>query len=218
MGFITCSMYTGIVTGTFEVRSVIGKPGLSTFAIALDERHLEGLETGASVGIEGVCMTVTRIADGCAWFDASMETLRLTTLGRLQEGDLVNIERSARTGAEIGGHPISGHVDGMATVTGVERPENNCVITIKLPEAFSKYVFNKGFIAINGCSLTVSELDKATATFKVWLIPETLRLTTFDTIQPGDPVNFEIDRQTQIMVDTVREAVAGVLTEMLVNR
>ncbi len=197
------------------MKTLLERTGMSTFVIQLDEQHLDGLAPGASVGIEGVCMTVTKVADGCAWFDASMETLRLTTLGRLKEGDLVNIERSAKAGAEIGGHPISGHVDGMATVTAVDRPENNCVITIKLPQAFSRYVFNKGFIAINGCSLTVSELDKASATFKVWLIPETLRLTTFDAVQPGDFVNFEIDRQTQIMVDTVREAVAGVLSEML---
>ena len=208
-------MYTGIVSGTFAVKELLPQPGMSTFAIELYQRHLDGLEIGASVGIEGVCMTVTRIADGCAWFDASMETLSRTTLGRLKEGDLVNIERSAKAGAEVGGHPISGHVDDMAEVIGVERPENNCIITIKLPNDYLKYVFNKGFIALNGCSLTVSELDKTAGTFKVYLIPETLRLTTFNTIQPGDPLNFEIDRQTQIMVDTVREAVAGVLADYL---
>jgi len=211
-------MYTGIVTGTFPVKKIVRRTGMSTFSIELDERHLDGLETGASVGIEGVCMTVTGIEDGCACFDASMETLGRTTLGRLQEGDLVNIERSARAGAEVGGHPISGHVDGMAEVIDVQRPENNCIITVRLPQDYTKYVFNKGFIALNGCSLTVSELDKEAATFKVYLIPETLRLTTFDKVKGGDPVNFEIDRQTQIMVDTVREAIAGVLGELLIKK
>lgn len=208
-------MYTGIVTGTFPVQEIVRRTGMSTLSIGLDERHLDGLQIGASVGIDGVCMTVTGIDNGCAFFDASMETLRRTTLGRLQQGDLVNIERSARAGAEVGGHPISGHVDAMAEVVAVQKPENNCIISIRLPAEFSKYVFNKGFIALNGCSLTVSELDKTTATFKVYLIPETLRLTTFGKIRAGDPVNFEIDRQTQIMVDTVRESVASVLGELL---
>ncbi len=208
-------MYTGIVTGTFPIGEIVRKPGLATFSVQLDERHRQGLEIGASVGIEGVCMTVTRIEDDGVWFDASMETLQRTTLGRLEAGRLVNIERSAKAGAEVGGHPISGHVDGMAKVISVEKPENNCVITVELPQEMVKYVFNKGFIALNGCSLTVSDLDKSTGQFKVWLIPETLRLTTFDALQPGDPVNYEIDRQTQIMVDTVREAVAGVLGELL---
>ena len=208
-------MYTGIVTGTFPIRTLVRQPGMATFAVELDARHLEGLQIGASVGIEGVCMTVTRIEDNCAWFDASMETLERTTLGRLEEGRQVNIERSAKAGAEVGGHPISGHVDGMARVVEVEKPQNNCVITIELPLEMTKYVFNKGFIALNGCSLTVSELDKTTGRFKIYLIPETLRLTTFDALQPGHPVNYEIDRQTQIMVDTIREAVAAVLGDRL---
>jgi riboflavin synthase len=187
-------MYTGIVSGTFPVKEIVRHTGMSTLSIELDERHLDGLEIGASVGIEGVCMTVIKIDGKLAYFDASMETLSRTTLGR---------------------HPISGHIDDMAEVVGIDRPENNCVITVKLPQEYLKYVFNKGFIALNGCSLTISELDKEAGTFKVYLIPETLRLTTFDATQPGDPVNFEIDRQTQIMVDTVREAVAGVLGDLL---
>ena len=207
-------MYTGIVSGTFPVKEITRQEGMSTFSIELNERHLDGLEIGASVGIEGVCMTVTKIAANLAYFDASMETLRLTTLGRLNEGDLVNIERSAKAGAEVGGHPISGHIDGMAEVVNVERPQNNCVITIQIPEDYIKYVFNKGFIALNGCSLTVSDLDKKQGRFNVWLIPETLRLTTFVNSKVGDPVNFEIDRQTQIMVDTIREAMAGVLGDL----
>ncbi|MEX0321145.1 MAG: riboflavin synthase subunit alpha [Puniceicoccaceae bacterium] len=204
-------MYTGIVSGTFPVREIIKKEGLWTFSIELDEPHLEDLKIGASVGIEGVCMTVVRIEGNLVFFDASTETLTRTTLGRLSEGDLVNIERSAKAGAEVGGHPISGHIDDMAEIVDIEVPENNWVIKVKLPQEYLKYVFNKGFIALNGCSLTVSELDKEAGTFKVYLIPETLRLTTFDTSKAGDPVNFEIDRQTQIIVDTIREAMAGAL-------
>jgi len=210
-------MYTGIITGTFPVTKIIQQSGMSTFSIELDRQHVEGLETGASVSIEGVCMTVTKIEDTLTWFDASMETLSRTSLGRLKEGSQVNIERSAKAGAEVGGHPISGHIDGMAEVVDIDRPENNCVITVKLPEDYLRYVFNKGFIAMNGCSLTISELDKSTGQFKVYLIPETLRLTTFETTNVGDPINFEIDRQTQIIVDTIHEAMAGVLGD-LVNK
>jgi len=207
-------MYTGIVTGTFCVQSIVERPGMSTLIIELDAQHLDGLQCGASVGINGVCMTVTKIADKCAHFDASIETLQRTTLGQLQEGDRVNIERSARAGAEVGGHPISGHVDGMAELVHIEQPANNWVMTVKLPAAYTRYVFNKGFIALNGCSLTVSELDKTAGTFKVYVIPETLRLTTFNRLRAGDYVNFEIDRQTQIIVDTLRESLVGIVDEL----
>lgn len=208
-------MYTGIVTGTFAISQLKRENGSATFALELDTTHLEDLKAGASVSIDGVCMTVTKIEGNDAFFDASIETLELTTIGQLKEGDKVNVERSAKAGAEIGGHPISGHIDGTAEIIAIDRPENNCVPTFKFPEAYLPYVFNKGFIALNGCSLTVSELDKAAGTFKVYLIPETLRLTTFDQKEVGDWVNFEIDRQTQIMVDTIRETLKNVLDDRL---
>jgi riboflavin synthase len=206
-------MFTGIVTGTFPVVELVEKAGLTSFALELDAAHLAGLQVGASVSIEGVCMTATKVEGHRAHFDAAAETLRLTTLGRLRLGSRVNVERSAKAGAEIGGHPISGHIDGMADVIAVERPANNFVVTFRIPPAYVRYVFNKGFVALNGCSLTVCDLDKATGQFRVYLIPETLRLTTFDTLKPGDRVNFEIDRQTQVVVDTVFAAVQAALGE-----
>ncbi len=207
-------MYTGIVTGTFPVVSLVRKPGLATLVVELDARHVEGLQTGASVSLEGVCMTVTKIDGLRASFDAAAETLSRTTLGLVKEGARLNVERSARSGAEIGGHPISGHIDAMATIVSLERPENNCVITFEIPQAYNRYVFNKGFIALNGCSLTVCDLDRKTGRFRVFLIPETLRLTTFGTAKVGDRVNFEIDRQTQVIVDTIQGAVENVLGEL----
>ncbi len=207
-------MYTGIITGVFPVVGLSRRPGLATFAVALDTRHREDLVPGASVNLDGVCMTVTRLDAQGAWFDAALETLTPTSMGRLEEGRRVNVERSARAGAEIGGHPISGHVDGTAEIVAIDRPENNCVLTFQLPEAHRRYVFNKGFIALNGCSLTVCELDRPAGRFKVYLIPETLRLTTFGRVRVGDRVNVEIDRQTQVIVDTVREALAGAIGEL----
>ncbi len=97
----------------------------------------------------------------------------------------------------------------MAQVITIDRPENNCVMTFQLPAEHRRYVFSKGFIALNGCSLTVCELDRSVGHFKVYLIPETLRLTTFGSLRPGDSVNFEIDRQTQVIVDTVRDVLAS---------
>ena len=211
-------MFTGIVTGIFKVQSIVAKKGFSSFSIELDDAHLENLKVGASVAIDGVCMTVTRIENASVYFDASMETLRLTTLGQLRTGDWVNIERSAKAGVEIGGHPISGHVDGTAEVIEVEKPENNWIMTVKFPENSAKYLFNKGFVALNGCSLTISNLDKGASRFKVYLIPETLRLTTFEHLHPGDRINFEIDRQTQVIVDTLESSLNSLLGDRSFNR
>lgn len=210
-------MFTGIVTGTFPIVSLTRKPGLATFAVELDPPHAADLKPGASVSLDGVCMTVTKVDGTRAWFDAAAETLARTTLGAAAEGRRLNVERSARAGVEIGGHPISGHVDATAEIVAIERPENNCVITFAVPRAYARYVFNKGFIALNGCSLTVCDLDKATGQFRVFLIPETLRLTTFGAAKPGDRVNFEIDRQTQIIVDTIQAALENAVGELKVR-
>jgi riboflavin synthase len=207
-------MFTGIVTGTFPVVTLTRKPGLASFAVALDQKHAADLQIGASMSLDGVCMTVTKVEATRAYFDAAAETLARTTLGQLREGTRLNVERSAKAGAEVGGHMVSGHVDGMADIVAIERPENNCVITFQIPKEYARYVFNKGFVAVNGCSLTVCDLDKASGRFRVFLIPETLLLTTFDTVKPGDHVNFEIDRQTQVIVDTIYAALESAVGDL----
>jgi len=204
-------MFTGIVTATFPIVALTRKPGLTSFAVAFDDAHRRDLQIGASVSLDGVCMTVTRIDGSQVHFDAAAETLGRTTFDGLALDRVLNVERSAKAGAEIGGHPLSGHVDGLAEVLAVERPENNCVITFRIPPAYARYVFNKGFIALNGCSLTVCDFDRAGGTFRVYLIPETLRLTTFAGLRAGDRANFEIDRNTQVLVDTIYAAVQGAL-------
>lgn len=197
-------MYTGIVAGKYPITDCVRKTGLTTLTVALEPALLEDLSLGASVGVDGVCLTVTRIDDGLrVSFDVMQETLSRTTLGALRIGDFVNIERSAKGQAEIGGHIVSGHIDGTAEITAIDTPPNNHVITLQIPKEYIKYVFNKGFIALNGCSLTVSDFDAQSGQFKVWLIPETLQRTTFAGKQVGDAVNMEVDRQTQVIVDTV---------------
>ena len=201
-------MFTGIVQGIASVVAVSDKPGLRSLTLALPRGFDEGLAVGASVAVDGVCLTVTRCdVSGRADFDVMQQSLALTTLAGLGVGSRVNVERAARDGAEIGGHPLSGHVDTMARISGLRNPENNHVLRISVPAPFMRYIFAKGYIAINGASLTVAEVHKGEGWFEVWLIPETLRLTTFAGKREGDALNIEIERQTQVFVDTVREAI-----------
>ncbi|MBL8332441.1 MAG: riboflavin synthase subunit alpha [Rubrivivax sp.] len=204
-------MFTGIVQGVATVARVTDRPGLRSFTLALPPGFSEGLAIGASVAVDGTCLTVTaRHGDTAADFDVMQQSLALTTLGALREGSRINVERAARDGAEIGGHPLSGHVDFTARVLQVRRPENNCVLRIGVPAPWMRYVFAKGYIAVNGASLTVAEAQREPGGggwFEVWLIPETLRMTTFGSKAEGDALNVEIERQTQVFVDTVRAAV-----------
>ena len=200
-------MFTGIVQAVATVAAVTDQPGLRTFTLSFPPGFLEGQTVGASVACDGVCLTATRHqgADR-AEFDVMQQSLALTTLGSFCVGDHINVERAARDGVEIGGHPISGHVDFQARVGEVRNPANNHVLRIDVPAPWMRYVFPKGYIAVNGASLTVAEANRRERWFEVWLIPETLRMTTFGTRQVGDALNIEIERGTQVVVDTVRDA------------
>lgn len=205
-------MFTGIVQGTARIAALADRPGLRTFTLAFAPGFCTGLEVGASVACSGVCLTVTNVRSGAdeADFDVMQQTLNVTALGRRQVGDRLNVERAARDGAEIGGHPLSGHVDFQARLAWVRRPENNHVLRIDVPAPWMRYIFAKGYIAVDGASLTVAEAGREPdggGWFEVWLIPETLRLTTFCGLQPGEALHIEIDRQTQVIVDTVRATV-----------
>lgn len=201
-------MFTGIIQAVATVAAVHDREGLRTFAIEFPEGFCTGLAIGASVSVDGVCLTVTEILSPTrAQFDVMLQSLNLTTLGRYVPGSTVNVERAARDGAEIGGHPLSGHIDFSADILNVRTLDNNRVLRIHIPRAFRKYIFPKGYIAVNGASLTVSDVDKREGWFEVWLIPETRRATVFEQKVAGDALNIEIERGTQVMVDTVREAV-----------
>lgn len=205
-------MFTGIVQGIAQVARITDKEGLRSFTLDFPDGFCRDLEIGASVACDGVCLTVTALdGDHRADFDVMLQSLNLTTLGRLGVGGRLNVERAAKEGAEIGGHPLSGHVDFMATVASIRRPANNHVIRIAVPAPWMRYIFPKGYIAVNGASLTVAEAGRnadGSGWFEVWLIPETLRMTTFADKGEGAPVHIEIERQTQVMVDTIRDAVA----------
>ena len=201
-------MYTGIVQEQLPILTIQKKNGMSTFSVDFPEYLLNQLETGASVAINGVCFTVTSIENSVVTFDAVRETLELSNIKYLEVGTMVNVERSAKQDAEVGGHVLSGHVIDTASVSEVESSENNCRMTFTGSSSWLKYVFNKGFLAINGASLTVADLDRDAATFSINLIPETLKRTNFSLMEKGDEVNIEIESQTQVIVDTVERVMA----------
>jgi len=201
-------MFTGIVQGIASLVSIEEKSNFRTHVIELPEELLPDLETGASVAHNGCCLTVTAIEGNRVSFDLIKETLRITNLGELEVGSVVNIERAAKFNDEIGGHLMSGHIATTAEISKILTSENNRQIWFKVQDqSLMKYILHKGFIGIDGISLTVGEV---TATrFCVHLIPETLERTTLGKKKLGHRVNIEIDPQTQAIVDTVERVLAS---------
>ncbi|MBM5789869.1 riboflavin synthase subunit alpha [Candidatus Parcubacteria bacterium] len=201
-------MFTGIIRGKFPIVRLEDKPGLRQFDIALSAELAEGLTCGASISVDGVCLTAARIDGTTVGFDAMEETLRKTTIGELTQGNTVNVERSARMGDEIGGHVMSGHVSTMAQIVAVEESQNNKAMKFQVAPEWMRYIFSKGFIGLDGASLTVVDADTQAGTFQVWFIPETLRLTRFGEKGRGDRVNVEIDAMTQTVVETTQRVLS----------
>lgn len=204
--YYSISMFTGIVSGIGVITAREELNGIISFSIEMPVGFLDGIAHGASVSVAGVCLTVVGVAGGAAQFDVMGETQAKTTLGFLDVGARVNVERSLTHGAEIGGHVVSGHVDGMAEVVEVVRSEGNVVATFQVARAIMKYIFTKGFIALDGASLTIVNARVAEGLFDVWFIPETLRATTFGDVAVGKRVNIEVDGGTRIIVDTLERS------------
>jgi riboflavin synthase len=185
-------VFTGLVAGTGKLlsrerrgpgfRLAIGTSGLSGFA---------ALELGESIAVSGACLTV--IAQTPQGFDAdvSIETAEKTTLGRLPLGAEVNLERSLRVGDRLGGHWVSGHVDGVGRIAGVDPQGESWLVRVTMPEELRRFVAPKGSVALDGVSLTVNEVEGSV--FSVNLIPHSLAVTTFGHRQKDDSVNFEVD-------------------------
>lgn len=192
-------MYTGIVQGLEKVVDIRQGNGFITIVVSNENQFFQDVFIGASVAINGVCLTVTTIDQKLnqIHFDISDVTLALTTLKSLQVGDEVNVERSAKVGAENGGHNLYGHIEGTAIIKNLEHRGETYHIDIQIPDGNIKYFFLKGFIGLNGCSLTVNRVDRANSEISIDLIPETLRLTTWKNAKVGDEVNYEIDQTTR---------------------
>ena len=192
-------MFTGIVQGKGEIVSVESGNEITTFQIRVPST--EGLQIGASVSIDGVCLTATAFSDDIVSFDVIPETLEKTTLGQLEQGHHVNVERSLRFGDEVGGHLLSGHIIGRGLVSKSERVGDGAQYSIIAPPDVRKYIVSKGYVGIDGISLTIGDVSEEH--FDLHLIPETLRLTTIGDKQIGDAVNLEIDSTTMMIVETV---------------
>ncbi|NGX42922.1 MAG: Riboflavin synthase [Chlamydiae bacterium] len=195
-------MFSGIVKGLGEVAEVHPKEGLLRYAVKLPKEWLEGLALGGSISVDGICQTVVKIEGDKVYFDAIQETINRTTIKNLKVGGKVNIERSLKVGDEIGGHMLSGHVFGVATIKEIRKTTNNVEMWFCCPAEWMKYILPKGYIAVDGASLTVVDVEPE-GKFSVHLIPETLRLTTLGLKEEGGLVNIEFDAQTQAIVDTV---------------
>jgi riboflavin synthase len=182
-------MFTGIITDLGSVRA-IDRSGEVRFEFT-SSYDMSSVDIGASIACNGVCLTV--IETGADWFavQASAETLSMTTLGTWVEGRAVNFERALKVGDELGGHIVSGHVDGIATVVEIKPDGESKRYTFQAPDALKKYVAPKGSVAIDGVSLTVNEVEDGR--FGINIIPHTQSVTTFGSLKAGDQVNMEID-------------------------
>jgi len=196
-------MFTGIVTAIGMLRAV-DSDGAQRIAVEPPAGFADGIATGASVAVDGACLTLSAIIDGALEFDVIAETLARTTLGeRLANGGAVNLERSARLGDEVGGHLLSGHVSAVAEVVAVETGAGAQDLRLRVGEDVITCIFEKGFVALDGISFTVGRTLLETGEFVVHIIPETLARTTIGARQPGDRLNVEIDALTRAIVETV---------------
>lgn len=204
-------MFTGIVQEKVKVSEISDRELFRRLTLAVPVQLLQNLERGASISINGTCLTATDFSQteplGWVSFDVIDETLAKTNLGALTSGSLVNFERSLSFGREIGGHLVSGHVHGTAEILAVTQTGANWRVDIELKPQFRPYVLSKGFISIDGISLTVGEVTATS--FSLHLIPETLDVTTLGQRKVGDVVNIELDQQTVTIVDTVERILAA---------
>ena len=186
-------MFTGIVQGIGQIISISEMNTVTNVTIKLP--------IGASVSINGVCLTAVKIDGDIVQFDIINETMERTNLGDLSIGDSINVERSLKFGDEVGGHILSGHVFGTGIIADKTESGDQMSLSILAPPSIKKYLTEKGYIAIDGISLTVGQVDNGK--FDLHIIPETMRLTTLDSKEVGDVVNIEVDSNTQLIVETI---------------
>lgn len=214
-------MFSGIVAGLYPIKSIETTASGVVLSVFLPNSLLAGLKAGESVAVNGVCLTVVafvrgadtgatiagkQVIDGYVSFDVVPETLTRSNLAELKEGTFVNIERSLKFGDEVGGHLCSGHIDCMITVMSIARLGEGAEIRFAVENPFYRYIFEKGYVALNGASLTVAK--KYEDGFLVAFIPETLRSTNLGLLSVGAKVNLEVDRSTQVIVETVERVLS----------
>ncbi len=200
-------MFTGIVQTKASVVGIVGDNQFKTICLSVGQEHLQQLNIGASISINGVCLTVTKYelnsndVVGQVYFDVIDETLNKTNLKHIEQGQKVNYERSVTFGTELGGHIVSGHIHDTAVLSNIVRTKDNVKMELSLSKDWMKYVLHKGFVSVNGCSLTVGNVTEQG--FSLHLIPETLSITNLGNYTIGDELNIEVDQQTYTTVQTV---------------
>ncbi|MCV2526175.1 MAG: riboflavin synthase subunit alpha [Candidatus Lightella neohaematopini] len=196
-------MFTGIIQLSTPVICINKKDNFLTLSIKLTKNLLNNLIVGASIAINGCCLTVTVINNNIISFDVIKETLYCTNLKFLKIGDIVNVERSMNLNKEIGGHLVSGHIHGLGKIINIINLNNNKIIWFNVKNKLIKFILPKGFISIDGISLTIGRIINNN--FCVHLIPETLRCTNLKNRKLFDFVNIEIDYQTKTIISTVEK-------------
>lgn len=200
-------MFSGIVQGTGKVSKITTKKDHITLEISAPKNFNKKLKKGASISVDGVCLTSLDNGKNKLRFDVIEETLKRTNLKTLSRGSLVNLERSINASTEVGGHLMSGHIHFTGKVIKTSFKDSTGDILIKFSSKFKEYIFEKGYIGLNGCSLTLGKVNKDS--FYIHLIPETLSVTNLKNLKKDSLVNVEIDQNTIAIVETVKNTLAS---------
>ena len=195
-------MFTGIVSGIGNLKKIIKCEDYISLIIQAPKSFSKNLSRGASVSVNGVCLTVKKGGTDLLEFDVIEETIKKTNLKNISRSSKVNLERSMTANTEIGGHLVSGHIHGTGEVLKVINRKDTKDLLIKIPAELREYFFYKGYVALNGCSLTIGKVLKSS--FYIHLIPETVSVTNFKEIEKGDLVNIEVEQTTINTVETVK--------------
>jgi len=199
-------LFSGIVSHTSEIQDIKKNKDYWNLCIKSPNKFNSKLSKGASVSVNGVCLTYTGESKKYLTFDVINETLKITNLSKLRKGSVVNLERSLKFSSEIGGHLMSGHIQTTSQVIQIKRSHDTAMIKFSIGSKYKDYITEKGYVGINGCSLTISKKNKAN--FYVNLIPETLKMTNLSKLRVGSLVNLELDQNTVTIVDTVKNMLA----------
>jgi|TARA_Y100000991_G_scaffold33548_1_gene21810 riboflavin synthase len=195
-------MFTGIVSGKGNLKKIVKCEDYISLIIQAPKGFAKNLSKGASVSVNGVCLTVKKGRTDLLEFDVIEETLKKTNLKNISRSSKINLERSMTANTEIGGHLVSGHIHGTGEVLKVINRKETKDLLIKIPSQLREYFFYKGYVALNGCSLTIGKVLKSS--FYIHLIPETVSITNFKEIKKGDLINIEVEQTTINTVETVK--------------
>ncbi|GIW46580.1 MAG: riboflavin synthase subunit alpha [Deltaproteobacteria bacterium] len=200
-------MFTGIVEDVGEIKNIVSKEKEVLFTIKTGSIDVKEVSLGESIAVNGTCLTVIAKGDDSFTVEASYETLRRTNLSSLGIGSKVNLERSLKVGGRLGGHILSGHIDGVGRVESLKREGESLEVWFEVPKELSKYIVEKGSIAVDGVSLTVNQVKGNR--FSVVIIPYTQRATTFSGLKTGDLVNIECDILAKYVEKLIGEGKEG---------